>query len=96
MYGLLAYRLPWFGLEPYIEYEAAAKSFTLPRYAGTSRATRSNLMLSVPSAGFNLPLSSQTTLKAQCALLALHEDKDLDPDVGFETPILFTRIVTTF
>lgn len=96
-YALLSYRIPWlWDVEPYAEYEVAAKSFTLARYAGNARASRTNIMLRIPSVGLNVPLSTATMLKTQVAVLKLMEDRDLAATRYVNVPVAFTRLVTSF
>lgn len=92
-YILAAYRTPW-RVEPYLEIESAQKSYTLPRFAGDSRASSSNVVGLSLSAGFNVELTTHTLFKTQIAWVRTYdrhfENKQLD------VPIVFVRVVDSF
>jgi hypothetical protein len=92
-YILAAYRTSW-RIEPYLEIESASKSYTLPRFAGDSRASSSNVVGLSLSAGFNVELTTHTLFKTQVAWIRTYdhhfENKQLD------VPVLFVRVVDSF
>jgi hypothetical protein len=92
-YALAAYRTPY-RLEPFIEIETSSKSYTLPRYAGTSRASSADVSSITTSLGLNVELTSHTLLKSQLAWIQAWErgykHKSLD------LPMLFVRLVQSF
>lgn len=92
-YVLAAYRTPW-RIEPYLELESAAKSYTLPRFAGDSRASSTNVAGLSLSAGLNVELTTHTLFKTQVAWIRTYdrhfENKTLD------VPVVFVRVVDSF
>jgi hypothetical protein len=92
-YVLAAYRTPW-RVEPYVELELASKSFALPRWAAPTRASSSDYAAVFVSFGFNLRLTTRALVKTQLAWVRSYEGDFTNK--GFDFPILFVRIVSSF
>jgi hypothetical protein len=92
-YALAAYRTP-FRLEPYVEVELAKKSYTLPRWAGPSRATASNYSVVFLSAGLNLQVTAYILVKSQ--LIWGHAYTGDITSSGADVTGLFLRVVDSF
>jgi hypothetical protein len=92
-YALAAYRTP-FRLEPYVEVELAKKSYTLPRWAGPSRATASNYSSIFLSVGLNLQVTAYILIKSQFVWAHAYEGDITGP--GADVATLFLRIVDSF
>jgi hypothetical protein len=92
-YVLAAYRTPW-RLEPYAELEMSSKSFTLPRFAGATRASTADASGITASLGLNVELTTHTLFKTQLAWVRGYagdfKQKSLD------LPMLFVRLVQSF
>jgi hypothetical protein len=92
-YLIAAYRTPW-RLEPYLQGELSSKSYTMPRFAGSSRATGTNGATVVLSVGLNVELTTHTLFKTQLAwtraFTADFRTKIID------VPALFIRVVDSF
>jgi len=85
-YGLIAYHLPWAGLEPYVYFEY--NDSMLPWVSDYS---------TMASVGLNVHFTPATQLKVQYArhTFADHEDMDRDfSNAGIDA--LFTRLVVAF
>jgi hypothetical protein len=93
MYLMASYRTPW-RLEPYVSVETAAKSYVLPRYAGSSRATAADSVALAPSFGVNLEVATHLLVKAQMAWILIY-DTDYTNN-AINTPVVFVRVVNTF
>lgn len=92
-YVVAAYRTPWL-VEPYLQAELSKKSYTMPRWAGTSRATNSDFTSLFLSVGFNIQLTSYLLWKTQLVWAhAYQRDFSLNA-AGGET--IFVRLVDSF
>jgi hypothetical protein len=92
-YVLAAYRTPW-RIEAYAELEISSKSYTLPRYAGSSRASGAYVAALTPSIGFNVELTTHTLFKVQLAYMTAYKGNFTDRSV--DLPVLFVRVVDSF
>jgi hypothetical protein len=92
-YGLVAYRTPWY-LEPYIQLEASKKSYTLPRWAGETRATNPDVTSLFLSAGINVQLTPYLLLKTQFAWAHAIQRGPTAPSADAQT--IFVRMVDSF
>jgi hypothetical protein len=92
-YALAAYRTP-FRLEPYVQLEMAKKSYTMPRWAGPSRATASNYSSIFLSVGLNVQVTAYILIKSQLVWAHAYEDDITNP--GADVTTLFLRIVDSF
>jgi hypothetical protein len=92
-YLIAAYRTPW-RLEPYLQGELSHKSYTMPRFAGASRATGSNAATVVLSVGLNVELTTHTLLKTQLAWTRAYT-VDFSTKI-IDVPALFIRVVDSF
>lgn len=92
-YALAAYRTP-IRLEPYVQVELAKKSFTLPRWAGPSRATASGYSSIFLSVGLNLQVTAYLLIKSQ--LVWAHAYEGDVTDAGADATTLFLRVVDSF
>lgn len=93
-YALFAYRTPW-NFEPYVQLELSHKSYILPRFAGTYRATGVGPTPFTASLGFNIELTTHTLLKFQLAWVRVYADENLK-DYSSSTPFMFVRLVNSF
>ncbi|MEY4578738.1 MAG: hypothetical protein RL701_3441, partial [Pseudomonadota bacterium] len=92
-YILAAYRTPW-RIEPYLEAELSSKSYTLPRFAGSSRASSANVAAMNLSAGFNVELTTHTLFKTQVVWDQAYDRHFKNRSTSM--PILFIRVVDSF
>ena len=92
-YALAAYRTP-LRLEPYVEVELAKKSYTLPRWAGPTRATASNYSSVFLSVDLNFQVTPYILLKSQ--LVWAHAYEGDITGSGADVTALFLRIVDSF
>jgi hypothetical protein len=93
-YGLLAYQLPWGGLEPYIYFEYN-RDLTLgsvePRTGDFAQ------VVTMSSVGLNVHFTSATQLKIQYAHDAFSDIDDLGRDFsGTDIDFLSSRLVVSF
>jgi hypothetical protein len=93
VYGIFAYRTPW-RVEPYVQLELSHKSYVLPRFAGSSRATTNDVTPLSASVGFNIELTTHTLFKTQLAWIRAYKS-DLK-DYTLTIPYLFVRVVNSF
>jgi hypothetical protein len=92
-YALASYRTP-FRLEPYVEVELAKKSYTLPRWAGPSRATASSYSSVFLSVGLNLQVTAYLLIKSQ--LVWAHAYEGEITNEGADVTTLLLRVVDSF
>jgi hypothetical protein len=93
-YGLLAYQLPWFGLEPYLYFEYN-RDITLgseePRTGDFSQ------VVTMSSIGLNIHFSPATQLKIQYAHDEFSDIDDLGRNFdGTDSDFLSSRLVVSF
>jgi hypothetical protein len=92
-YVLAAYRTPWY-VEPFIHIEASKKSYTLPRWAGDTRATNPEADTVFLSAGMNFQLLPYLLLKTQFVWARANQPAIASRPVDAQT--IFVRVVDSF
>ncbi|HKU41412.1 MAG TPA: hypothetical protein VJR89_24815 [Polyangiales bacterium] len=91
---ILAAYLTSIGIEPYFQFEISEKSYVLPRWGGSSRATQTGLHPLSPSVGFNYHLTTHTIFKAQFVYGMVYTANFEELDT--KEPYMFLRVVNTF